>query len=87
MQWAIVNWVKSSDQFAELHEEHVASSQVRHMMKSTSLVGASDGAKMDFADGLFGNVVAKMMESEQRLLGDWKLEKIVEAAGDNFDEG
>ena len=27
-----------------------------------------------------------MMASEQTLLGDWKIEKIVEAAGRNFDE-
>lgn len=83
---AIANWVKSSDLFARLHEEHVASSQVRHMMKSTPLVDAPVDAKIDFANGPFGNMVAKMMESEQRLLGDWKLVKIVDAAGGDYDE-
>mmetsp|Transcript_35827 Transcript_35827/g.65719 ORF Transcript_35827/g.65719 Transcript_35827/m.65719 type:complete len:268 (-) Transcript_35827:610-1413(-) len=83
---AMVNWVKSSTLFADLHQEHVSSSQVRHMMKSTPLVDAPDEAKIKFANGPFGKMVARMMESEQTLLGDWKLEKIVEAAGEDFDE-
>ena len=81
----MVNWVKSSNLFASLHQEHVSSSQVRHMMKSTPLVNAPDEAKVEFANGPFGKMVAKMMESEQALLGDWKLDKIVEAAGEDFD--
>ena len=81
----IVDWVKTSTLFADLHQEHVASDEVRHMMKATPLVDAPDDAKMDFAMGPFGKMVADMMASEQALLGDWKLKKIVEAAG-GFDE-
>mmetsp|Transcript_31304 Transcript_31304/g.58047 ORF Transcript_31304/g.58047 Transcript_31304/m.58047 type:complete len:275 (-) Transcript_31304:450-1274(-) len=83
---AAINWVKSSTLFADLHQQHVSSNQVRHMMKSTPLVNAPDEAKMEFANGPFGRMVAAMMESEQKLLGDWKLQKIVEAAGVDFDE-
>ena len=86
LEGAMINWVKSSKLFATLHEEHIASPQVRHMMKATPLVNAPDDAKMDFANGFFGHLVANMMASEQALLGDWKLEKIVEAAGEDFDE-
>eukprot|EP00578_Thalassiosira_sp_NH16_P020412 CAMPEP_0181093490 /NCGR_PEP_ID=MMETSP1071-20121207/9475_1 /TAXON_ID=35127 /ORGANISM="Thalassiosira sp., Strain NH16" /LENGTH=238 /DNA_ID=CAMNT_0023175731 /DNA_START=246 /DNA_END=962 /DNA_ORIENTATION=+ len=83
---AMVNWVKSSQLFADLHREHVSSRQAVHMMKSTPLVDAPDEAKMDFANGPLERTVANMMESEQALLGDWKLGKIVEAAGEHFDE-
>jgi len=47
-----------------------------------------DDAKISFANGPFGKMVASMMESEQTLLGDWKIRKIVEAAegdDDSFD--
>lgn len=81
-----MNWVKSSSLFSELHQKHVASDTVQHMMKSTSLVDAPDEAKVRFANGPFGKMVADAMASEQKLLGDWKLGKIVEAAGDEYDE-
>lgn len=55
-------------------------------MKNTPLVNAPDEAKIDFASGPFGRLVATVMASEQALLGDWKLEKIIEAAGEDFDE-
>ncbi len=34
-----------------------------------------------------GQMVANVMAKEQQLLGDWKIDKIVEAAGEEFDEG
>lgn len=87
LQNAVISWIKSSSLIADLHREHVSSGQVRHMMKSTPLVDAPDRDKMDFANGPIGRMVAGIMESEQSLLGDWKIEKIVEAASDDFDEG
>ncbi|KAL7554399.1 hypothetical protein ACHAWF_018231 [Thalassiosira exigua] len=89
IQKVIVEWVKTSPALAALHQEHVASDEVRHMMKSTPLVHAPDESKAAFARGPFGRAVADIMEAEQRLLGDWKVEKIVEAAGggsEGFDE-
>lgn len=86
IQNAIINYIKSSNVIATLHEEHVNSNQVQHMMKSTPLVNAPDDAKMDFANGIFGKMLADIMQSEQLLLGDWKIDKIVEAAGQDFNE-
>ena len=85
-QNAIINYIKTSTLFNELHEEHVASNQVRHMMKSTPLVNAPDTDKIQFANGPIGKLISDMMASEQALLGDWKIEKIVEAAGQDFNE-
>ncbi|KAL9178315.1 hypothetical protein ACHAXT_001743 [Thalassiosira profunda] len=85
LEGALVNWAKSSKLLADLHAQHVAAPQAQHMMKATPLVDAPDDAKMDFANGFAGKMVATMMEKEQMLLGDWKLEKIVEAAGTDFD--
>ena len=82
----IVDWVKSSSLLAKLHQEHVTSPGVQHMMKATPLVKASDNDKIDFASGSWGKIVADVMKAEQELLGAWKLEKIKEAAGENFDE-
>ena len=56
------------------------------MMKSTPLVDAPDTAKLEFATSFMGRMVANIMAKEQQLLGDWKIEKIVEAAGNDFDE-
>mmetsp|Transcript_19885 Transcript_19885/g.57642 ORF Transcript_19885/g.57642 Transcript_19885/m.57642 type:complete len:177 (+) Transcript_19885:243-773(+) len=55
------------------------------MFKGTPLVSAPDDAKMKFAEGPFGSMVAQFMASEQEVLGDWKVDKIVEAANANFD--
>jgi len=85
-QNAIVNYIKTSTLFNELHEEHVTSNQVRHMMKSTPLVNAPDKDKIQFANGPVGKLISDIMASEQALLGDWKIEKIVEAAGQDFNE-
>ena len=86
LEKAIVEWVKSSKLLADLHQAHVAAPGVQHMMKATPLVNASDDDKIAFATGPWGKMVADVMKSEQDLLGDWKLDKIVEAAGDGFNE-
>jgi glutaredoxin len=86
LERAIVEWVKSSKLLADLHQDHVAAPCVQHMMKATPLVNASDDDKMAFASGPWGELVADAMKAEQRLLGDWKLEKIKEAAGDGLNE-
>ena len=86
LEKVIVEWVKSSKLLKDLHQDHVAAPGVQHMMKATPLVRASDDDKIAFASGPWGKLVADVMRSEQELLGDWKLEKIVEAAGDEFDE-
>jgi len=85
----LLNWFKNSDVVAELHAKHVASPEARHMMKDTPLVTASDESKREFASGPIGDMVSKAMAAEQELLGDWKVQKIVEAAagdGRDFDE-
>lgn len=86
LEKAIVEWAKSSKLLADLHQDHVAAPGVQHMMKATPLVKASDDDKIAFASGPWGKMVANVMRSEQEVLGNWKLEKIVEAAGDEFDE-
>lgn len=49
-------------------------------------MNAPDASKLEFADSFMGQIVANIMAKEQELLGYWKIEKIVEAAGDAFDE-
>uniref|UniRef100_A0A7S2A7Z5 Glutaredoxin domain-containing protein n=1 Tax=Trieres chinensis TaxID=1514140 RepID=A0A7S2A7Z5_TRICV len=82
----LLDWFKNSNFVAKLHTQHVESDSVQHMFKGTPLVSAAEDAKIDFATGPFGQAVAEFMASEQALLGDWKVEKIVEAAGPEFDQ-
>lgn len=79
------DWFKNSEGVAKLHADHVQSETVQHMMKGTPLVGAPDKLKLDFARGAAGKAVADFMRTEQRFIGDWKIERIVEAAGLGFD--
>eukprot|EP00984_Skeletonema_dohrnii_P022425 scaffold11553_cov82-Skeletonema_dohrnii-CCMP3373.AAC.1 len=86
LQATFLNAIKSSSLLTDLHQQHIASPTVSHMMKSTPLVDAPDEAKLEFATSFMGRLVANIMAKEQELLGDWKIDKIVEAAGNGFDE-
>jgi len=65
--------------------EHIESEQVVHMMKGTAFASAPDELKLKFVGEAVGRFVADLMQMEQQLLGDWKVQKIVEAAGPDFD--
>ena len=80
VQNILLEWFKTSNLAANLHAKHIASPQVEHMMKSTPLVKAPDAEKLQFAESYMGRLVSDMMLKEQRLLGRWKVQKIVEAA-------
>ena len=78
-------WFASSEGMAKLHQEHVDSPIVRHMIKGSVLASAPDDAKLDFARSSAGAAVADFMRLEQQHIGQWKIERIVEAAGPSFD--
>lgn len=78
-------WFASSEGVAKIHKEHVEGDTVRHMMKGTPMASASDEAKLDFARSSAGAAVADFMKLEQQHIGQWKIDKIVEAAGADFD--
>ncbi len=80
VQKFLLDWFKNSEMVATLHSEHIKSSQVQHMMKSTSLVKASDDDKLRFAESFMGRLVSEAMAKEQQMLGKWKVEKIIETA-------
>mmetsp|Transcript_38994 Transcript_38994/g.64759 ORF Transcript_38994/g.64759 Transcript_38994/m.64759 type:complete len:243 (+) Transcript_38994:164-892(+) len=79
------SWFTSSDGVADLHQKHVSSSSVQHMIKGSPLASAPDAAKIDFARSRAGKAVAQFMMAEQRNIGAWKVDRIVEAAGPEFD--
>ena len=56
-----------------------------HMIKGSPFASAPDELKLKFVEQPGGQFVSDFMQLEQRLLGDWKVEKIVEAAGPAFD--
>jgi len=78
------DWFKASEAVAAVHRKHVEGDTVQHMLKSTPFASAPDELKLDFARGPAGAIVAEFMRAEQRYIGDWKLDKIVEAAGADF---
>ena len=79
------SWFASSEAVAAMHQEHVDSPTVRHMIKGSPLADAPDAAKIDFARSAGGKAVADFMALEQQNIGDWKVDRIVEAAGAGFD--
>lgn len=79
------DWFTNNDGVAKIHQKHVASETVQHMMKGTPLVDAPDSAKLDFARSSGGAAVAEFMRQEQKHIGGWKVDRIVEAAGADFD--
>ena len=78
-------WFTKSEGVAALHRKHVEGNQVLHMLKDTPMAAAPDSLKLDFARGPAGRAVAQFMRAEQEYIGDWKIERIIEAAGEGFD--
>ena len=78
-------WFQNSEGVAKLHSKHVAADQTVHMMQGTPFASAPDELKRDFARGPAGAAVARFMRLEQQYIGDWKIGRIVEAAGAGFD--
>lgn len=78
-------WFTTSEAVARIHEKHVNGDKVMHMLKDTPFAAAPDDMKLDFARGPAGAAVADFMRLEQQYIGDWKLQRIVEAAGLDFD--
>ena len=84
-QNALLSWFKNSEFAKEKHEEHVKSESVMHMIKGTPFASAPEELKLKFVDQPGGQFVSDFMQLEQQMLGDWKVGKIVEAAGSDFD--
>eukprot|EP00964_Phaeocystis_antarctica_P025049 scaffold14044_cov52-Phaeocystis_antarctica.AAC.7 len=82
---AALDWFKNSEMAAKKHQEHVNGDGVVHMMKGTPFVNAPDALKLRFVNDGAGRLVSEFMRREQRELGQWKVEKIIEAAGPEFD--
>jgi len=82
---AVLDWFKNSEMAAKRHQEHVNGDGVTHMMKGTPFVNAPDALKLRFVNDGAGRLVSEFMRREQRELGQWKVEKIMEAAGPEFD--
>ena len=82
---AVLDWFKNSEMAAKRHQEHVNGDGVTHMMKGTPFVNAPDALKLRFVNDGAGRLVSEFMRREQRELGQWKVEKIIEAAGPEFD--
>lgn len=77
---SILDQLKESDFIEEKHQEHVASTSVTHLFKNTPLAQLPDEYKLDFVSSWAGQALERVMKEEQDYLGDWKIEKIVQAA-------
>lgn len=85
----VIRWfldeMRTSPLVEEKHAEHCQSFGVTHLFKGTPLVNLPDKYKLQFVDSWAGKTLATVMAEEQVHLGDWKIEKIIEAAG-KYDE-
>ena len=82
----LLDWFRDSDLVEKEHAKHVASPTVSHLLKGTPLVDAADDNKLVFASSYLGRLVARVVKEEGEYLSEWKVAKIVEAAGPAFDE-
>ena len=85
LQQRFFEWFTKSEGVAKLHQKHVDGDQVLHMLKGTPMASASDELKLKFARSNAGAAVANFMKAEQQSIGGWKIERIIEAAGPDFD--
>jgi glutaredoxin 3 len=82
----VLDQMRDSPFIEEKHQEHCESTTVTHLFKGTPLVNLPDRYKLDFVDSWAGRALATVMAEEQAHLGHWKIEKILEAAGDYNEE-
>lgn len=68
-----------------MHRKHIEGDAVLHMLKGTPMAAAPDELKLKFARSSAGAAVATFMKREQQNIGGWKVDRIVEAAGADFD--
>ena len=81
----LLDWFRDSDLVEKEHAKHIASPTVSHLLKGTPLVDAADDNKLVFASSYLGRLVARVVKEEGEYLSEWKVAKIVEAAGPQFD--
>ena len=81
----LLDWFRDSELVQKEHAKHIASPTVSHLLKGTPLVDAADDNKLVFASSYLGRLVARVVKEEGEYLSEWKVAKIVEAAGPQFD--
>ena len=81
----LLDWFRDSELVQQEHAKHIASPTVSHLLKGTPFVQAEDDRKLSFASSYLGRLVARVVKEEGEYLSEWKCEKIVEAAGLEFD--
>lgn len=77
----VLDIMKDSSFIEEKHQEHVNNPSVTHLFKDTAVAALSDDLKLQFVNSWAGRALATVMQEEQDYLGDWKIQKILEAAG------
>lgn len=85
-QWIIRHWIldnlKDSTLFRETHQQHIHSNTVMHLFQSTPLAKLDNALKLQFVQSTAGRFVERVMREEQEYLSEWKVQQIVQAAGD-----
>ena len=78
----VLDQLKDSEFIQQQHLLHKESPTVTHLFKATPLVQAPSKWKLLFVNSWAGKMVDTIMAEEQSYLGDWKIDKILDAAGD-----
>ena len=80
----ILDSFKTSNIVEETHLKHIQGDVAMHLFKNTPLVGMDDTLKLQFVhESWAGKLVEDIMKEEQTYLGEWKIQKIIEAAGED----
>jgi glutaredoxin len=76
----VLDQLKDSPFIEEKHQEHIQNPGVTHLFKGTPMAAMSKELKLQFVESWTGKALAAIMQEEQAYLGDWKIQKIIEAA-------
>lgn len=83
---SVLDSLRDSDLILKKHREHVESDSVTHLFKGTPFTAAPAKLKLQFVESWAGRALSEIVREEGIYLKSWKIDCIIEAAGDEFDE-
>jgi len=83
---SVLDSLRDSEFILKKHREHVESDRVTHLFKGTPFVSAPAKLKLQFVESWAGRALSAIVREEGIYLKSWKIDRIIEAAGNGFDE-
>lgn len=82
----VLDLLRESEFILQKHKEHVESESVTHLFKGSPFPAAPAELKLQFVESWAGRALSNIIREEGIYLKTWKIDRIIEAAGNDFDE-